>query len=537
MRGFGRFISVVALAGLAGAAMAQETPQAPRTFVEAVKQVTTRPAYARANWGLEVWSLDDHKPLYALNGDKLFVPGSTTKLFTEGAALYLLGPDYRFHTPLYRTGAIDKKGVLHGDLVLVGSGDPNLSDRAQPDGSLAFADEDHTYGGGDSRLVGTDPIIVLHELAKAAKIAGIKRVAGKVRVDISLFPEGDRDLGTGETISPVIVNDNAIDITYAPGANNGDPARFTVNGPAVPYIHFVNKITTIESGKGDVEDPVTVDNKDGSQTVTITGTVEKASGPVILAYAVAAPSRFAGVLMEKALADEGIKVAGKPDAIKDEQAAEKVRRFYTDTMKVGEHVSTPLSADVHLTLKVSQNLHASTMPFVMGAVLAHAKEKVDAAGFAQERGFLQKAGLDLTGASQSDGAGGSVVAYFAPDFVVHYLDYMAGQPHYQMFHDSLPVLGKDGTLVDIQKQSPAVGQVFAKTGTYGGRDLLNGGHLLTGKGLAGYTTTVDGRHLAFAFYVNNVELKQPGEMSDSAMAGQALGELSAALHLLPLGAP
>ncbi|HEY2837153.1 MAG TPA: D-alanyl-D-alanine carboxypeptidase/D-alanyl-D-alanine-endopeptidase, partial [Rhizomicrobium sp.] len=357
----GHIISVAAvLAGLMGPAVAQD---APKTFAEAVKQVTGRPAYAHANWGLEVWSVDEQKPLYVMNGDKLFIPGSTTKLFTEGSALYLLGPDYRFHTPLYRTGAIDKNGVLHGDLILVGSGDPNLSDRVQADGTLAFADEDHTYGGADSRLVGKDPIIVLHELAKAAKAKGIKRMAGKVRIDISLFPEGDRDLGTGETISPVIVNDNAIDITYGPGGKDGDAAAFTINGPAVPYIHFVNKITTIATGKGKVEDPATVDNKDGSQTVTITGTVEKSSGPVILAYAVAAPSRFAGVLMTKTLADQGIKVAGKPDAMKNAAETQKVRRFYRDAMKVGEHVSTPLSTDVHLTLKVSHNLHASTMPF------------------------------------------------------------------------------------------------------------------------------------------------------------------------------
>ncbi|HXS07740.1 MAG TPA: D-alanyl-D-alanine carboxypeptidase/D-alanyl-D-alanine-endopeptidase [Rhizomicrobium sp.] len=540
----GLIISVVAtLTGLGAIAQGQaqdaapQAPPAPKTFIEAVKQVTSRPAYAHANWGLEVWSVDEGKPLYVMNGDKLFIPGSTTKLFTEGSALYLLGPDYRFHTPLYRTGRVDKAGVLHGDLILVGSGDPNLSDRVQPNGTLAFADEDHTYGGADSHLVGKDPIIVLHELAKAVKAAGIKRIAGKVRVDISLFPEGDRDLGTGETISPVIVNDNAIDITYGPGAKEGDAATFAINGPAVPYIHFVNKITTIVSGKGKVEDPVTVDNKDGSQTVTVTGTVEKTSGPVILAYAVSEPSRFAGVLMTRALRDEGIKLAGKPDAIKDDAAAAKVQRFYSDAMKVGEHVSTPLATDVHLTLKVSHNLHASTMPFVMGAVLAHAKEKIDEAGFAQERMFLEKAGLDLSGASQADGAGGAGTAYYTPDFVVRYLDWMAHQPHYQMFHDSLPVLGKDGTLVDIQKQSPAVGKVFAKTGTYGGRDLLNGGHMLTGKGLAGYTTTVDGRHLAFAFYVNHVELKQPSEISDSSMAGQALGELSAAMHLLPIGTP
>ena len=241
--------------------------------------------------------------------------------------------------------------------------------------------------------------------------------------------------------------------------------------------------------------------------------------------------------MTKALADEGIKVVGKPDAIVNDAASEKVRRFYTDAMKVGEHVSTPLSTDVHLTLKVSHNLHASTMPFVMGAVLGHARDKIDAAGFAQERMFLEEAGLDLSGASQADGAGGAGTAYYTPDFVVHYLDWMARQPHYQMFHDSLPVLGKDGTLIDIQRKSPAVGKVFAKTGTYGGRDLLNDGHMLTGKGLAGYTATVDGRHLAFAFFVNHVELKKPSDISDSTMAGQALGELSAAMHLLPLGAP
>jgi len=525
----------VALAGLISPAVAQDAQ--PKTFADAVKLVMERPAYRHANWGLEVWSVDEQKPLYVMNGDKLFIPGSTTKLFTEGSALYLLGPDYRFHTPLYRTGAIDKAGVLHGDLVLVGSGDPNLSDRVQADGTLAFADEDHTYGGADSHLVGKDPIIVLHELAKAAKAKGIKRVTGKVRIDTSLFPEGDRDLGTGETISPVIVNDNAIDITYGPGGKDGDLATFTINGPAVPYIHFVNKITTIATGKGKVEDPVTTDNKDGSQTVTITGTVEKSSGPVILAYAVAAPSRFAGVLMTKALADEGIKVAGKPDAMKDGPATAKARPFYRDAMKVGEHVSTPLSTDVHLTLKVSHNLHASTMPFVMGAVLAQADEKMDEAGFGEERAFLEKAGLDLSGASQADGAGGAGTAYYTPDFVVRYLDYMARQPHYQMFHDSLPILGKDGTLVDIQKQSPAAGKVFAKTGTYGGRDLLNGKHMLTGKGLAGYTTTVDGRHLAFAFYVNHVELKEPSDISDSTMVGQALGELAAAAHLLPIGAP
>jgi D-alanyl-D-alanine carboxypeptidase/D-alanyl-D-alanine-endopeptidase (penicillin-binding protein 4) len=126
------------------------------------------------------------------------------------------------------------------------------------------------------------------------------------------------------------------------------------------------------------------------------------------------------------------------------------------------------------------------------------------------------------------------VAFYTPDFAAHYLAYMAKQPHFDMFQKDLPILGKDGTLADTQKDSPGAGHVFAKTGTYGGRDYLNGRRLITGKGLAGYTTTPDGRHLAFAFYVNNVERTDDQDVSD--MCGQALGEMASALYALPLGA-
>jgi D-alanyl-D-alanine carboxypeptidase/D-alanyl-D-alanine-endopeptidase (penicillin-binding protein 4) len=241
-----------------------------------------------------------------------------------------------------------------------------------------------------------------------------------------------------------------------------------------------------------------------------------------------------------ALKDAGVVVAGKPGAITAQASdftigAETMRKFYRDDMRVAEHVSPPLSEDARITLKVSQNLHASTMPYVLGAVLGKATEKADHKGFALEHDWLAGMGLDLSGASQGDGAGGAVAAFYTPDFAVRYLAQMAKGPDAARFHDSLPVLGKDGTLVDIQKDSPGAGHVFAKTGTYSDHDHLNGGHtILTGKGLAGYTTTADGRHLAFAFYINNVEL--PDDASVSQMAGQALGEMASALYALPLGA-
>src|SRR5437773_6400624 len=116
------------------------------SLTQRIQKVIGRPEFAHANFGIEFYSLDTGKVVYALNAAKLFVPASTTKTLTEGTVLAKLGPGYRFHTRVYRTGSVDKHGTLKGDLILVASGDPNLSNRIQPDGTLAFADEDHSYG-------------------------------------------------------------------------------------------------------------------------------------------------------------------------------------------------------------------------------------------------------------------------------------------------------------------------------------------------------------------------------------------------------
>src|SRR5260370_11131977 len=104
---------------------------------------------------------------------------------------------------------------------------------------------------------------------------------------------------------------------------------------------------------------------------------------------------------------------------------------------VAESVSPRLKEEVKVTLKVSQNLHASSMPFLLGALLAHKDKQIDQAGFDLENEFLTKAGLDLGGAAQSDGAGGK--AYFSPDFMTRHLFYMSEQKDKLDFYLSLPI--------------------------------------------------------------------------------------------------
>src|SRR6202162_894496 len=107
------------------------TAQKDSALAAQVREITSRSEYKHSTFGVEVYSLDDDKVVYALHGQQLFTPGSTTKLLTEGTALELLGADYRFHTRVYRTGPITADGTLNGDLILVGAGDPNLSGRIQ----------------------------------------------------------------------------------------------------------------------------------------------------------------------------------------------------------------------------------------------------------------------------------------------------------------------------------------------------------------------------------------------------------------------
>ena len=496
----------------------------PGTLAERVQQVISRPEYRRSSFGVAFYDLDSQTPLFTLNADKLFVPGSTTKLVTEGTGLELLGPDYRFHTRLYRTGSIRKDGTLDGDLVLVASGDPNLSGRIRPDGTLAFENQDHAYDGSpDTKAVPGDPLLVIHELADQVAARHITRVKGHVLIDISLFPEGERELGTGVVISPVAVNDNLVDVTVAPGAAPGVPVTVTPS-PVTAYVRFVNQATTAPADSTpEIRWASDSAAPDGSHTVTVAGRMPAGKPAWLFSYAVPQPSRFAEVVLVEALKARGVRVVERPAGVRHDFKA--LASAYTPDNLVAEHVSPPLTEEAKVTLKVSQNLHASMMPFILSGVLAH--DGSAKAGFKLEHDLLERAGLDLSGASQGDGAGGA--AHFAPEFMVRFLAYMASRPYFAAYLAALPVLGRDGTLWKVQPDSPAAGHVQAKTGTYAEVDHLNSGLMVNGKGLAGYVTTAAGRRLAFAVYANNVPVSAEQGAIERTIA-QAVGEIAAAAY-------
>ena len=491
-------------------------------FERKLSAIMNRPEFQHATFGIHILSLQDQKTVYALNSNKFFVPASTTKIITAGSALAILGPDYRFHTRIYRTGEIRADGTLQGDLILVASGDPNLSGRVTTEDTLLFENADHSYGGEHSKGVAQDPLLIIRKLAK--QIAGrIKRVSGRLIVDASLFAQGERELGTGVVISPIVVNDNVVDVLVTPGIKKGEAAVIKTS-PETSYVQFINKAVTEKSGTDpDLQWSEDIEKSDGSRTVTLTGTLPAGSKTEMFSYAVPDPVRYAEFVLAEALRVEGVLVNAR---LKEDQPDVKsLSRMYKPANQVAEHTSPPLTEEIKVILKVSQNLHASMMPYLFSSLIA--KKEVPQSGFELMRASLEKAGLKHEAASQEDGAGGS--ANFTPEFMTSYLSYWAGNKNAQVFHDALPVLGKDGTLFEIQINSPAAGNVFAKTGTYARSDLLHKGVMVDSKALAGYTTTQNGNRLAFAIFVNHVPVSsKPNAIRD--ILGQAVGEIAAVAY-------
>src|SRR6267142_1694576 len=354
--------AVLSLAGCAAGTLAQ----APDSLDARIQKVMARPEFARSNFGIEFYDLETGKVVYSLNAEKLFVPASTTKLLTEGTVLAKLGPDYRFHTNIYRTGPIDKHGTLKGNLILVASGDPNLSNRIQPDGTLTFMDDDHSYNG--PALPG-DPLAVIKDFAVQVAAKGIRKIEGHVYVDTSLMPDGEHEGGTGVTMSSIMVNDNIIDLSAKPGEKVGDPVALGVS-PQTSYFHFVNAVTTGPAESKllfDATDPAA--RPDGSWEITLSGNVPLGSGQHTLAYQIPSPTQFATAALQEALKAKGIEIKPKNSAapVKDFSS---FQHFYTSEYQVAEHVSPPLSEEIKITLKVSQNLHAGMGPYLLGLLVA-----------------------------------------------------------------------------------------------------------------------------------------------------------------------
>lgn len=522
-RGLMRWFWLVGL--LAGRwAAAQAPPPAappsapPSSLAERVDAITNAREFAGAHWGLLVVDLATGRPIFERNPDQLFCPASVTKLFTTAAALADLGAEYRFKTPVVRRGEV-KDGTLQGDLILVARGDLCLGGRTGPDGSLLFEDGDHSYGNGT--LVPCDPLAGLIHLAREVHSSGIRAVAGDVIVDDRLF-EAAPSTGSGPArVSPIVVNDNIIDVVVTPGPKAGEPARVRF----VPETAFASadvRVETTPEGAGAASIQV---RAVGPRRFTVRGKIPVGNKPVNDTYEVDEPAAFARALFIETLRARGIAVLAASPLGENLAAPLPPRAEVAALPAAAEYTSPPLREYVRVILKVSQNLHASTLPLILAA--SHGETTLNR-GLRFEAEALAKLGVDTGALSFGGGAGGDRADLATPRATVALLRAMAARPDFAAYDNALPVLGRDGTLAKaVPPESPARGHAHAKTGSYWVNNPLTGHAVLTSKALAGYLETASGRRLAFAFYVNQAPSQAiaPTVGEASQVAGRRLGKL------------
>src|SRR5947209_8709008 len=189
-----------------------------------IEAVINAPQFREARWGILVVDAKTGDTVYEHQADKLFLPASTTKLYSCAAALSALGADRKFETPVYYHGTLTD-GRLRGDLILVAQGDLTLGGRTGPDGRLAFKDHDHIYANGnnDAELTDTDPLAGLNDLAKQVA-KEIHQLDGEVLIDDRLFAK-NRGSGSGpDLLTPIVMNDNVVDVLITPAKEAGKPA-------------------------------------------------------------------------------------------------------------------------------------------------------------------------------------------------------------------------------------------------------------------------------------------------------------------------
>jgi D-alanyl-D-alanine carboxypeptidase/D-alanyl-D-alanine-endopeptidase (penicillin-binding protein 4) len=450
------------------------------TLQARLNALLANPRLSGATWGLQVADLSTGRVVYQRNPARFLTPASNTKLFSTALALTRLGPDYRFQTVVRAASAIDPSGVLPCDLELIGGGDPSLSGRVLP------------YEPGAAN---GDPLAAIESLADEIAERGVRRIAGNIVGDDTAYfwepyPDGwtidDAIWDYGTPVSALVVNDNSITLKLTPGHQPGDPAGVELSPPGE---HFViqNRVETVASGPRDIK----IDLLPNSRELHLWGTLPLADRVFTQSLSAGDPALFAAEVFYEALVRRGITILGRTVA--------RHRRLYEPPPVLGgvelaRRTSPPLRELLKVINKDSQNQHAEIL--LREVALVKVGTGSTKTGLEEMDAFLKEAGVTADEYRFSDGSGLSRQNRLTPSALVKLLVYMDRTPHRDVWIDSLPVGGFDGTLrLRFQQNAAArsaARRLQAKTGSLG-----------HARSLSGYATSKTRGRLAFAIMVNN----------------------------------
>jgi D-alanyl-D-alanine carboxypeptidase/D-alanyl-D-alanine-endopeptidase (penicillin-binding protein 4) len=475
---------------------ASRTPPAPVNSTEAaaelgrnIERTIAESPFAFAHWGISVISLRDGRTVYAREADKTLTPASNMKVYTTAVALDQLGADYRWRTSVYAAQEPDRDGTLKGDITLYGRGAPDLHARAERGASNDLA-----------------------QLADDLYKRGVRRVRGNVIGDESYFrgePLGDGWVWNdvqwyfGAEVSALTINSNETTLTITSSKKEDEGAAVKLD-TASDYFHVINDTRTVGRGS-----PLTIGVTRGlsDNDVRVWGDFAAGGGSYSVRLSVHQPALWAALMFRDALRSRGIAVDGEARTVdaRTRSSDEEEKAGSSHGVELASITSKTLGEIVRSTNKESLNLNAElilrTLGKERGAMAPDpdpTKMRIrgdDQAGTSVVRLWLERAGIPTGTLALHDGSGLSRLDRITPEATARLLYSIAKTPSANVFRDSLPIAGRDGTL--RSRLNRVAGRILAKTGT-----------LTYTNSLSGYATTADEEPLAFSIICNDETIKE-----------------------------
>ena len=440
-------------------------PLAPlQQLTQDIAAVTSSPGVQRATWGIVVHSLDRDERIFDLNPRTLLVPASTVKLVSLATAIDAVGWNFRFDTVVRATAPL-VDGTLHGDLLVVGSGDPSVGGRA-----------------GQELSIWVD----------ALKALGLRRIDGRIIGDDNPLEEprpqlawawDDLGYSTGTLFGALNLAENRMTVTVNPALVTGDKPTLSVD-PSAASRPLRNRTSTGAPGSSTLIWP---EQRPGEPFLTIAGSVPAGSPPRQLSVSAGNPTFWFASGLRHALLGGGVEVTGAAYDVDDLVQ----RPEWAGSIVLYTYRSPSLAEIAQPLLKDSINLYGE-------AVLRLNADRDDLptndAALEGLRTRLATWGIPPDAWQIIDGSGLSRRNSVSPETLVVVLQRMYDPSGASPWMTGLPIAGRDGTLVSRMNGTPAEDNVRAKTGT-----------MSNIRALSGYVKTRDGEALAFTIIANHFE--------------------------------
>lgn len=441
---------------------------AVRDFRSQVNSIISAPHFQNAIVGIHIEDYQTGRIIYSLNAHTLLMPASNMKLFTTTAALAQLGPNYRYTTSLFTDGVIEDS-VLHGNLIVRGSGDPTISGRHYEGNRLA----------------------VFQSWTDSLQALGIREIDGTIIGDDNIFDDtglgyswawDDLSYYYAAPIGALSFNDNCVDLFITPGDSNGANATIFTK-PDMDYLTLRNEVITVPA---DSVTKIDFFRTPGTESAVIFGTIKADADTIEEWITVDNPTKYTLAAFQYTLNQNGINARSISDI--DELPLQKPD--YEHCRLLVNHESIPLAEIIRTINKVSQNFYAEQLQKTLGVEIF--EEGSSKKGIEAEKEWFARIGLRPEDIFIVDGSGLSRHNLVTAYQIVTILRGIRNNPNYRVFYDSLPIGGVDGTLENRFEGSNAAGHVFAKTG-YVGRV----------RALSGAVEALNGHEYLFSILVNH----------------------------------